>query len=430
MLKKRALLLAFCLVYRLAYTQAPTNVGNICTPAIPPSGMLSITAYGAVSGGSATTNTTALTNCNSAANTAGKSCLIPPGNYAHNAYTWTGPAGLYGLGSSSILTGSSDTACEMLIAGNNGTLSNYVSVCPQTTRDGLHWNIFFNRTVSGWRMDSVEVQGGDAGGVINFFATNGTFTNNYFHDTLADCLYTTDGSSNMIVANNKARNCGDDSLSNVSMIGDADGIVSNVLDQANDVGFQSNGRGLSVVGGQHITMAGNLVQSTTQNAGIYLADEPSFNTHTVSDVVVIGNYLSAVSGSTGQPGIFAYAGQNTPGVTGVDIESNTVVNAVHDAVGINPTGGTIVNLKFVNNTLTTPGGTGMINQGSAGTNIYCSGNTLNGSATAPGGVCNGTNTFTPTGSSLTWSGCIVPGAPISGSMAGGIMSFASEEIPK
>lgn len=405
-MKKTFILTWLLLLNSFAFGAIPTNVGNICTPITQPSGMLLITAYGASTGASAATNTTALHNCNVAANTASKSCFIPAGNYTHNALTWTGPAGLYGAGAgTSILTGASDIACQITMAGNGWTFSAWTHVCPQTTRDSTHWNIFVNRTVSTFRMDSMEIQGGDAGGIINFFADHGTFTNNYMHDTLADCLYTTDGSNNIIVANDKHRNCGDDSLSNVSFNGDADGIVSNVLDQNNDLGFQANARGISVVGGQNITIVGNLVQNTLANAGIYLADEPSFNSRAVTNVIVSNNYLGTVSGSTGQPGILAYAGQGTPGVTNVSITSNQVVNAVHDAMGINPNGGTVVNLAFTNNILTTPGGTGMVNQGSAGTNIYCSGNLLNGSATAPGSVCNGTNSFTPTGSTLAWSGC-------------------------
>lgn len=413
-------LILLSLLNPMSFAAIPTNVGNICTPIAQPSGMLLITSYGADPAASAATNTTALNNCNSAANTAGKSCFIPAGNYTHNAFTWTGPAGLYGAGSTSILTGASHTACEMLIAGNSGTLSNYVSVCPQSTRDSTHWNIFFNRTVSGWTVDSVEIQGGDAGGIINFFAANGTFTNNYIHDTLADCLYTTDGSSNTIVANNKMRNCGDDSISNVSFSGDADGIVTNSLDQNNDVGFQSNGRGISVVGGQNITIIGNLVQNTLANAGVYLADEPSFNSRAVTNIIVQNNYLGTVSGSTGQPGILAYAGQGSPGVTSVSINNNTVINAVHDAMGINPSGGTVVNLAFTNNILTTPAGTGIVNQGSAGTNIYCSNNLLNGSLTSPA-LCNGSNTFTPTGSTLTYTGCVIPPTSYPG-FTGGLMT--------
>jgi hypothetical protein len=66
-------------------------------------------------------------------------------------------------------------------------------------------------------------------------------------------------------------------------------------------------------------------------------------------------------------------------------------------------GGAVSNVAFVNNAAATPGG-GAIT-GTGGSNIYCSGNTLNGSPTSGSpGVCTGSNTFTPTGSSLVWTG--------------------------
>ena len=389
-----------------------TGVGNVCTPITQPSGMLNITSYGASPSASAATNTTALQNCNTAANSGSTSCFIPAGNYAHNALTWTGPAGLYGAGAgTSILTGSSDTNCQITMAGNNWTFSAWKHVCPQTTRDSFHWNIFVNRTVSNFRVDSMEVQGGDAGGFINFFANHGIYTNSYVHDTLADCLYTTDGSSNIIVANEKHRHCGDDSISVVSYVGDTDGIVSNVLIQNNDVGTQSNGRGITMVGGQNVTIQGNLIASVTDAACIYIADEPSFNTRTATNFLVLNNTLNSCSGSaTNHPALLLYAGQGSPGVQNGLISGNTINNSVEAGMGTQSLGGTVDSVTFTGNAIVNAAGSPITAAGTS-TNIQCGPptNTNNGSPVA-GGPCGGTNSMSATGSSLTWSGS--GGSPI------------------
>jgi hypothetical protein len=387
------------LVTAVSSTALCSGVGPVCTPVSTPpiASMVSITAYGCVSGGADCTS--GINAAISAAGSAGKAVYVPCGTFTHSAFSST--VSIYGAGSCSILYGPSATNAQITMSGTGWTLANFVSHAASSTRDSTHWNIFNNGSTN-FRIDSLEVWGGNAGGIINFLQANGgIITNNYVHDTLADAIYTTYGSRGTIVANNKVRNAGDDSISNVSYSGDP-APVSGSLDQNNDVGYQSNGRGVSVVGGQNITIQGNLIASTTQNACIYLADEPSFNTLPVSNVIARNNILNTCSGSTGQPAILAYSGQGT--VSDVLIQGNTVNHAVHDGMGTNSaTGGVVSNVAFVGNAVVSPGsGTAISNSGSTG-NTYCSGNTLNGSPVA-GGSCGGTNSFTPAGSSQTWTG--------------------------
>lgn len=82
-------------------------------------------------------------------------------------------------------------------------------------------------------------------------------------------------------------------------------------------------------------------------------------------------------------------------------EGNTITNPVNEAIkleGINS------NTALINNTMSDPEGRVWIVNAPpthVPTNVYCSGNTMNGGATSPSN-CTGSNNFTVTGSSLTY----------------------------
>jgi Pectate lyase superfamily protein/Chitobiase/beta-hexosaminidase C-terminal domain len=380
-----------------------TGIGAVCAPVTAPSGMLSITSYGAVSGGPDATN--AIKAAIQAAQAQSKAVLVPPGTYSHGKFTLAGVS-MYGAGRSSILVGKSDTNSQITISGGGVTLSNLTSQFPSTRRDSKNWNIFVNQGAHNFRIDSVVVNGGNAGGIINYHSSNGLITNNTVENTLADGIYTTSGSNAIIVAHNTVRNAGDDDISNVSYADDSLGVVHNNLDIDNDVANNSNGRGISVVGGQNITIQDNSIANTTCCAGIYLADEPSYNTLPVRNIVVTGNYLTGNSGRTNHPAILVYAGQGT--VSEVLIKGNSVNKSVHDAMGVRSVGGQVSNISFIENALEGPA------EGSitgTGNNIYCSANTLHG-APVTSSTCNGQNNFPVTGSSLTYSPPVAAGTNV------------------
>jgi hypothetical protein len=380
-----------------------TGVGAVCTPLAAPSGMLSITSYGAVSGGRDATN--AIKAAIEAAQAQSKAVFVPPGTYSHGKFTLAGVS-MYGAGPSSILVGKSDTNSQITISGGGVTLSNLTSQFPSTGRDSKNWNIFVNQGAHNFRIDSVVVNGGNAGGIINYHSSNGLITNNTVENTLADGIYTTSGSNAIIVAHNTVRNAGDDDISNVSYANDPLGMVHNNLDIDNDVANNSNGRGISVVGGQSITIRDNVIANTACCAGIYLADEPSYNTFPVSNIVVTGNYLSGNSGRTHHPAILLYAGKGT--VSEVLIKGNSVNKSVHDAMGVQSYGGQVSNVAFINNALDDPAGEPITGTGN---NIYCEANTLHG-APVTSSTCNGQNNFPVTGSSLTYNPPVAAGTNV------------------
>jgi hypothetical protein len=71
-------------------------------------------------------------------------------------------------------------------------------------------------------------------------------------------------------------------------------LVRDVLVAGNDLAGQYWGRGITVVGGEAVTIVANRVDAVTHAAAIYLAREAGYRTHGVRDVVVKGNTITRV----------------------------------------------------------------------------------------------------------------------------------------
>jgi hypothetical protein len=381
-----------------------SGVGNVCTPVSTPpvASMVSITSFGCMAGGGDCTS--GINSAISSARSAGKAIYVPCGTFTVSAFSDNGVS-IYGAGSCSVLYAPAATNAMITMSGNNWILANFTHQIVSTARDFSNFNVWISPGSDGWRIDSTILNGGNAGGIFDRGGTNGIITNNTVENTLADGIHNTYGAANIIVANNSVLNTGDDGLANVSYTSDP-APVTNVLEQNNSVnGVTPTGRGGSVIGGQNVTFQGNTIQNVACCSGIEFGEENTgSNTQGVSNAVAKNNILSHNSGASGTPDLLAYAGAGT--VTDILFQGNSTTSATHDAMGIQAGagfGGAVSNVAFVNNAAATPGG-GAIT-GTGGSNIYCSGNTLNGSPTSGSpGVCTGSNTFTPTGSSLVWTG--------------------------
>ena len=137
---------------------------------------------------------------------------------------------------------------------------------------------------------------------------------NVVRRSLADGIHITGGSRDGLVAGNLVRESGDDMIAIVSYL-DADAatplpaaaellaqmpvrrdryLVRNVLVTGNDLSAGYWGRGLSVVGGEDITIIDNTLDRCVHAAAIYLAREPYWRTFGVRNVRVAGNRISRV----------------------------------------------------------------------------------------------------------------------------------------
>jgi hypothetical protein len=391
----------------------------MCQPVTQPavSSLKDITAYGAVSGG--TDCTAAIENACAAAGTGpGTGIYIPAGTFYVDG-TSSGTqlnCNVYGQGPSSELYCPSPTVgghnCQLTATAGSPIWSNFAHRVNSSTRDATNFNIHLYGSGSGGgsvtnaRMDTLMLVGGNAGGFFNDGTLGNILTNNGVFNTKADCNYESDGATNTVVDHSFIQNCGDDGISNVSYSGEPGGPVTGSLDQWNHVQNEPSARGITVVGGNNTTIQNNLVENTSVASGIYVADESSYNTQTVSNVAVKYNSISNGGGTQYNVSLLFVGSQGS--VNNTIALGNIISNTSYSGIGTYSEGGTVSDLSITNNTIDTTG-TAINNFTSGGTttqNVQCSGNTKNGSSVA-GGACGGTNSSTATGSPVSYSGCVV-----------------------
>jgi hypothetical protein len=391
----------------------------MCQPIAQPalSALKNITAYGASTG--AGDNTAAIQSaCTAAGTGSGTGIYIPAGTFNHTSQL-TLNCNVYGQGQSSELYCPSPTTngtnCQLTANAGSPTWSNFAHVVNSSARDASNFNVHLYGpsglpagSVTNARMDTLFLEGGNAGGFFNDGTTGDILTNNGVFNTKADCNYETDGATNTIVDHTFVQNCGDDGISNVSYSGESGGPVNGSLDQWNNIQNEPSARGISVAGGENITIQNNLVQNTSVASGIYVAVED--NTEDVdsptSNVAVKYNSLSNAGGSEYQVSLLFFAGGES--VTNALALGNIISDSTYSGIGTYSQGGTISDVSLMDNVLTNSG-TGIVNSDTSGTsttNTQCSGNTLNGTVSSTG-ACGGTNPDTATGSPMTYSGCVV-----------------------
>lgn len=161
--------------------------------------------------------------------------------------------------------------------------------------------------VSGTVFRGNKIQPGGGGsssssaGILLSRAKNFTVADNVVERTLADGIHVSGGSNNGRVINNTVKETGDDMIAVVSYLDKnqpdktgSSSLVSNVLISNNQVDGQYWGRGISVVGGDAISIIGNTISNTTQAAAILLAHEDSYNTFGPTNILVKGNQITHV----------------------------------------------------------------------------------------------------------------------------------------
>ncbi|HKP63661.1 MAG TPA: right-handed parallel beta-helix repeat-containing protein [Polyangiales bacterium] len=130
---------------------------------------------------------------------------------------------------------------------------------------------------------------------------------NYAHDGWADTFHHTGGSRFCQVVGNRARtraDRGDDFYAFVGYQDDGD-VVHHCSCIAN-WGRDGHARGLSAVGAGFIVFARNDIEAT-QWAGVYLAQEDSFDSYGSFDIHVLGNRISRANLAGSHDGLLAYA---------------------------------------------------------------------------------------------------------------------------
>ncbi|MGH8611665.1 MAG: LamG-like jellyroll fold domain-containing protein [Gammaproteobacteria bacterium] len=372
-------------------TSAQASSAAATTQGALPTSSLSITSYGAT-GNDTTDDTTAINNTINAAKSQGKSVFVPAGTFYHKEFTLDGVS-MTGAGNTTSILYAPDARNNTVnVRGNGVTVSNLQlkSVATVRTPEDVHLYII---GATNFTIDNIIVDGSNSSLIHNQGGAFGKIINNTVRNSLADSIHNTGGAHDIIIANNTVRNGTDDLIAMVSYGQPA---VRNFLVQDNDISGNSGGRGISSVSSSDITIQGNKISNTACCAGILVATEQAFSSETtpLSNVLIRNNQLSNNGGSTGHSA-FLISGLRG-NINKIRFEGNTITNPVDEGIKLE---GDNTNVALINNTISDPEGRGFWIV--SGFNVYCSGDTLNGSATSPSN-CTGANNFAVTGSSLTY----------------------------
>lgn len=286
---------------------------------------VSITDFGAVPDGR-TDCTAAIEAAAAIAKMRDLPVLVPRGTYMHRSFSLSGVA-MSGEGAASILFAPVSDDSSIFLRGDRPALRNLSVRVKSTRRDVRNPAVFIDKA-SNFEVLNVSIDGGNAGGILNFGGNNGYIVDNQVRNTLADAIHNTYGTHDIVVSGNIVRNAGDDMIAVVSYGNEV--LSHDILIESNDVADQQHGRGISVVGGRNVTIRGNVVARTNCCAGIYIASESAYKTHGVRNVVVQDNHLSDNSGSTGHGAVMLFSDREA--VQDIEISHNTIVGARHAAI--------------------------------------------------------------------------------------------------
>jgi parallel beta-helix repeat protein len=403
----------------------------------------------------------------------GEWLIFPPGRYLHSRALEMKVANTVMWGEGATLHATNPSHQAIWLKADGASVYKFTLTAVTSNRRTTPWEsriavfggsnprkLLHNNVIRGNRV----VQGGDPGtplansassaGIFIYHATNFLVAENTVSRSLADGIHVTAGSSYGKVLNNTVKETGDDMVAVVSYIGapsnNASTIWSNfsarkasdlnhhITVSGNNVSGQYWGRGISVVGGENVTIENNSIDRTTHAAGIYLARETSYLTFGVRNILVrnnritdvqtttpayTGGSVSASAGKTGHGGIEIYsfvfsdeaansALRDQLAVQNIRIESNTVNRVRNDGVRIGTgwgrnstytgkrsdgssftrtyTGGKVGLIGLNGNKMTSVGGKAIAinNQPGGSYNVSCSTNTDEGQGTS-NAMCSG-----------------------------------------
>ncbi len=269
-----------------------------------------------------------------AALTPGQWLVFAPGTYLHDARLVVATPGvtLYGYGATLQATNAADQA--LLIQASGVRVLGFTMTAVTDRRRDAPWEsriavwrhgrdlpavadieIRDNRIVEAGEPPSAFANSSSSAAIFVHNAQRFVVAGNHVRRSLADAIHITGGSRHGRVIGNSVRESGDDMVAIVSYLGrdylagglpDANAwaqrrqarLVSDILVADNDLSGQYWGRGISVVGGEDVTIRGNTIDATTHAAAIYLARETSYTTFGVRNVRVAGNRITRVQSTS------------------------------------------------------------------------------------------------------------------------------------
>ena len=236
------------------------------------------------------------------------------------------------------------TSSLMLIDCDDVVVSNITLTSSATTRrDGNESHRLFVQDSTSVTIKDIAIDGSQAAGVLLQTVTNFLIENVSASNTLADSFHFTHGSSYGTVRHCSSTGSGDDGFAVVSY--DTHPTPCAYINFFHcSVTAQLWGRGLTVVGGDHIDYSDCLVNGSS-GAGIYIACEGEYDTYgatniTARDIVLDGCVQQAaeVAGDRPRPdqaqlihgAVTIYGSRTEYSVDGVHLDGVTILNTEPD----------------------------------------------------------------------------------------------------
>ena len=297
---------------------------------LPPAEHLSVLAFGAVGDGQA--DDTAVIQRALDALKPGQWLVFPPGRYRHSRRLAVARPDVTLSGYGATLHASNPADQALLVQASGVRVRGFTMTAVTDQRRHAPWE----SRIAIWRdgesrppltdvqvVDNRIIESGEPGSAgANSSSSAAIFVHrvhgfvvagNEIRRSLSDGIHITGGARHGRVWGNTVRESGDDMIAIVSYLiqGDAQADppsqyaaqyaqrlelerVQDVLIAHNDVAGQYWGRGISVVGGQDVTIANNRIDATTHAAAVYIAREQGWGSFGVRNVRVQGNHITRV----------------------------------------------------------------------------------------------------------------------------------------
>lgn len=222
--------------------------------------------------------------------------------------------------------------------------------------------LMYYKQCTNCHLKNVRVHDGPGQGILFLLSTECTTTGHTVYNMEADGIHVSRESKNCSVTNGTVYNCKDDHISIVSY-GESEGVpisyCENIIVSGNNIGpNDTNGSGITVIGGQDITISGNTIKESAAT-GIKVEDDQAVNvdSHYNKRINIYGNTIESpgqVVGTGAQHGIlFKNCRQ-------VNIFGNTIYNSPSYGIYGN---GVVVDVSIENNNISNSGIRGLFIDG-------------------------------------------------------------------
>lgn len=251
--------------------------------------------------------------------------LLPAATCAYGAVLTLDGVRMVGRGDVSLLWALDPSREAIFLRGSGAELRNVklAGVAPVARSAALEAARVVAVGASNFVVDNVTIDGSASGGIQTARgASQGVISNNRVSNTLADGIHITGRASDITIIGNLVENTGDDGIAVVSYQRDG-GPSQHITAARNTVRNNRGGRGMSVVGGDDVLYENNRVSNTGRFACMYLAQEDSYKTLPISNVIVRDNTLSNCgSAITGHAAVMLFG--NSMANAGVRILRNDI----------------------------------------------------------------------------------------------------------